>query len=181
MRACDTSEDDTASNTEEEEEEIDVRDSIRRANGIEAPRNRYGRADPASSRRRIRPSYFSNEPPMRDSDRYSRRVLERSRDASAYVRSFYSSNTSRDNDEYAARAPLDQLDGPIDNPFSTGEEDMPPLVAIDSPPLDQELRDARSLLERLSRRDVSDDSWASAGLSRSFADPVERFQERERL
>jgi hypothetical protein len=49
-------------------------------------------------------------------------------------------------------------------------------------PLDQELRDARVLLERLSRRvDVSDDFWASVGLGRPVADRVERIQQRERL
>lgn len=75
-----------------------------------------------------------------------------------------------------------QLDGPADEPASTSEAETPPLTRADSTPLDQELRDARSLLERLaSREDISDDFWASVGLTRSFADPVQRFQELERL
>ncbi|KAH7360010.1 hypothetical protein BKA66DRAFT_444975 [Pyrenochaeta sp. MPI-SDFR-AT-0127] len=180
MRACDTSEDDTASDTEEED--IDVRGSIRRLNGAEASRNRLVLSDSAPSRRRMRPSYFSNEPPLRDTERYSRRVLERSRDASAYVRSFYNSNTSRDIEVQTDGPRIDQLDGPAEPSSATGDEENPPLAPLDSSPLDQELRDARSLLERLSRReDISDDFWASVGLTRSFADPVERFQERERL
>lgn len=78
---------------------------------------------------------------------------------------------------------MSQLDGPADEPANTSEEETPPpLVRADSTPLDQELRDARSLLERLAhRQDISDDFWASVGLTRSFADPVERFQELERL
>jgi hypothetical protein len=45
-------------------------------------------------------------------------------------------------------------------------------------PLDQELRDARALLERLTRRpDVSDEFWASVGLIRPLADRVERVQQ----
>ncbi|KAF1849998.1 uncharacterized protein K460DRAFT_272020 [Cucurbitaria berberidis CBS 394.84] len=181
MRACDTSEDDTASDTEEED--VDVRGSIRRLNGAEAFRNRMGLSDAAPSRRRIRPSYFSNEPPLQDTERYSRRVLERSRHASAYVRNFYHSSLSHDNEMPAERR-HDQLDGPAEEPLSSamGEDELLSLVLPDSQPLDQELRDARSLLERLSRReDISDDFWASVGLTRSFADPVERFQERERL
>ncbi|KAJ4365302.1 hypothetical protein N0V83_008922 [Neocucurbitaria cava] len=183
MRACDTSEDDTASDTEEED--IDVRGSIRRLNGAEAFRNRMNLSDPVPSRRRMRPSYFSNEPPLRDSERYSRRVIERSRDASAYVRSFYNPSTSRgEGDAPADRLPsLTALEAQVDGPLTAGDDVvLPPLSSFDAQPLDQELRDARSLLERLSRReDISDDFWASVGLTRSFADPVERFQERERL
>ncbi|CAO2658810.1 Nn.00g065330.m01.CDS01 [Neocucurbitaria sp. VM-36] len=183
MRACDTSEDDTASDTEEED--IDVRGSIRRLNGAEVLRNRMNLSDPPS-RHRIRPSYFSNEPPSRDTERYSRRVLERSRDASAYVRSFYNPSTSRGDVgdlQPSGLPPLTALEAQVDGPSSLGDDVvLPPLSSFDSPPLDQELRDARSLLERLSRReDISDDFWASVGLTRSFADPVERFQERERL
>lgn len=186
MRACDTSDDDTASDTEEED--IDVRGSIRRLNGAEASRNRLVLSDPVPSRRRMRPSYFSSEPPLRDTERYSRRVLQRSRDASAYVRNFYNANTSRDIEVQTDGPRIDQLDGPAEEPSSaepssaTGERQSPPLALLESSLLDQELRDARSLLERLSRReDISDDFWASVGLTRSFADPVERFQERERL
>jgi hypothetical protein len=185
MRACDTSEDDTASDTEEEE--MDVRGSIRRRTGTEAFRNRFRISHSTEPRRRMRPSYFSNEPPARDTERYSLRVIDRSRDASEVVRSFYNSGIWRDAETEATQRPqISQLDGPAEEPVSASDsESIPPLVRADSPPpppLDQELRDARSLLERLARReDVSDDFWASVGLTRSFADPVERFQELERL
>ncbi|RMZ66202.1 hypothetical protein GMOD_00005282 [Pyrenophora seminiperda CCB06] len=181
MRACDTSEDDTASDTDEEE--TDVRASIQRRNATEALRNRLGASDSAPPRRRIRASYFSNEPPVRDTERYSLRVIDRSRDASAYVRSFYSESAWREVEvQETPRPPISQLDGPIEEPINTHEEEAHPLVPVDAAPLDQELRDARSLLERLSRReDISDDFWASVGLTRSFADPIERFQELERL
>jgi hypothetical protein len=201
MRACDTS-DDSASDTEEEE--MDVRGSIRRRNRNQAEailhRDRYGEPTTAP-RRRMRPSYFSNEPPRRDTERYSPRVVAQSRDASAYVRSFYNPTTWRDDAledserlereaaqfealaQQAARR-LRQRNQLAEESAGTSEEEIPTLVSIDSTPdsLDRELRDARSLLERLSRReDISDDFWASVGLTRSFADPVERFQERERL
>jgi hypothetical protein len=185
MRACDTSEDDSASDTEEEE--MDVRGSIRRRTVAEAIRNRLSISESTAPRRRMRPSYFSNEPPARDTDRYSLRVIDQSRDSSEVIRSFYHSGIWRDADTEAAQRPqIPQLDGPAEEPASASEnESIPPLVQADSlqpPPLDQELRDARSLLERLARReDVSDDFWASVGLTRSFADPIERFQELERL
>jgi len=181
MRACDTSEDDAASDTEEDD--MDVRGSIRRRNATEALRNRLGASDSAAPRRRIRASYFSNEPPVRDTERYSHRVIDRSRDASAYVHSFYNSGAWREVEAHGSPRPqISQLDGPIEESVNAHEEEAPPLVSVDAAPLDQELRDARSLLERLSRReDISDDFWASVGLTRSFADPIERFQELERL
>jgi hypothetical protein len=178
MRACDTSEDDTASDTEAEDTPPTA----------EAIRHRY---NPITLRRRSRPSYFSDEPPHRDTERYSRRVMERTRDASAYVRSFYSPNSTqprslrgvmssprRSNRMREEAARMDQLDA-----FIPGSDDeAPTLISSNSPALDQELREARSLLERLSRReDVSDDFWASVGLTRSFADRVESFNEREHL
>lgn len=65
--------------------------------------------------------------------------------------------------------------------FTTIADDVPPSTSPASP-LDQELRDARNLLERLAQRgDVGDDFWASVGLTRSFADGVERVQERGRF
>jgi hypothetical protein len=84
--------------------------------------------------------------------------------------------------EYRFDTPrMEQLDGPVDGPLSASEDDVTPVVS-NSPALDQELREARSLLERLSRRaDVSDNFWASVGLTRSFADRVESFNEREQL
>ncbi|RAR14754.1 hypothetical protein DDE83_001786 [Stemphylium lycopersici] len=176
MRACDTSEDDTASDTEE----TDVRVSMRRHHS-ERPAHRVGVPD-STTRPRMRPSYFSNEPPMQDAERYSLRVIDRSRDASDYVHSFYNRGNWREIEFEETRPQASRLDGPAEEPTSTSEEEVPPLVRADSTPLDQELRDARSLLERLARReDVSDDFWASVGLTRSFADPVERFQELERL
>ncbi|KAF2833708.1 hypothetical protein CC86DRAFT_365534 [Ophiobolus disseminans] len=186
MRACDTSDDDTASDTEADED-----DTVPTA---EAIRHRY---NPITLRRRSRPSYFSDEPPHRDTERYSRRVMERTRDASAYVRSFYGPNAPPSRSlrgvmsspnratrirTYQVDGPrMEQLDGPVDGPVSAGDEEMPPLVALHSP-LDRELSDARQLLERLSRReDVSDDFWASVGLTRSFADRVESFNERDQI
>jgi hypothetical protein len=188
MRACDTSDDDTAEDTEAEEDTAPAAESIRR------------RYNPITLRRRSRPSYFSDEPPHRDTERYSRRVMERTRDASAYVRSFYSPDaapprslrgvmssphrSSRVRERQVNGPRLEQLDGTVDGPAPASDDEIPPLIAINSPALDQELREARSLLERLSRReDVSDDFWASVGLTRSFADRVEAFEsfdERER-
>ena len=124
--------------------------------------------------------------------------MERTRDASAYVRSFYSPNapnprslrgvTSSPNRAtrihgYQVDGPrMEQLDGPADGPAPASDDEMPPLVQTGSQPLDRELRDARLLLDRLSRReDVSDDFWASVGLTRSFADRVESINEREQL
>ncbi|KAH8730120.1 hypothetical protein GQ44DRAFT_700852 [Phaeosphaeriaceae sp. PMI808] len=187
MRACDTSEDDTASDTEVEDDEDGTA-------GIgEWFRLHY---NPVNTRRH-RPSLFADEPPRRDNERYSRRVMARSRDASSYVRSFYNpshapprslrgvmsspSRASRTRDVVDGPQ-LEQLDGAADGPVLAGEEDIFPLISMTFAPLDQELREARLLLERLSRReDVSDDFWASVGLTRSFADRVESFNERERL
>jgi hypothetical protein len=187
MRACESSDDDTASDTEAEEDDT--------APTAEEIARQY---NPITLRRRSRPSYFSDEPPHRDTERHSRRVMERARDASAYVRSFYNSETGRPRSmrgvmsspmrttrvaRHQVDGPsLEQLDGPVDGPAPGSDEDVPPLVALHSPALDQELREARSLLERLSRReDVRDDFWASVGLTRSFADRVESFNERDRL
>ncbi|EOA81206.1 hypothetical protein ACJQWK_07868 [Exserohilum turcicum] len=185
LRACDTSDNDTASDTEEDEE-TEVRVPMRRPH-TEHPGDEDGLSSSTAPRRRMRPSYFSNEPPMRDAERYSLRIIDRSRDASVYVHNFYNranrTNWRNTQTEEASRPPMSQLDGPADEPANTSEEETPPpLVRADSTPLDQELRDARSLLERLAhRQDISDDFWASVGLTRSFADPVERFQELERL
>jgi hypothetical protein len=178
MRACDTSEDDTASDTEAEEDDAEATAA--------AIRQRY---NPVTLRRRSRLSYFTDEPPHRVAERYSRRVLDRARDSNAYIRSFYGSDMSHGrlgsnseaNSVSAAPPIIEQLDGPIDGPAPASDE-VPPFLSLNSPPLDQELREARSLLERLSRReDVSDDFWASVGLTRSFADRVESFNERDQL
>ncbi|USP76524.1 hypothetical protein yc1106_03798 [Curvularia clavata] len=181
LRACDTSDNDTASDTEEEDTDVLV--PTRRLH-TEHRRERGDFSSSTAPRRRIRPSYFSNEPPMQDAERYSLRVIDRSRDASDYVHNYYNQANWRNahTEEEAQRSAMPQVDGPADEPTNTSEADTPSLVRADSTPLDQELRDARSLLERLaSREDISDDFWASVGLTRSFADPVERFQELERL
>ncbi|OAK95809.1 hypothetical protein IQ06DRAFT_297357 [Phaeosphaeriaceae sp. SRC1lsM3a] len=185
MRACDTSDDDTASDTEAEEDSAPTAETIR---------HRY---NPYTLRRRSRPSYFSDEPPQRDTERYSRRVTERTRAASAYVRSYYGPGSQRRHPDgdlsgtqrsprmrvaYPDAPRMEQLDGPTDGPLSASDDEIPPVASSDSSTLDQELREARSLLERLSRRvDITDDFWASVGLTRSFADRVESFNERERL
>ncbi|KAF2707086.1 hypothetical protein K504DRAFT_492637 [Pleomassaria siparia CBS 279.74] len=168
IRACDTSEDDTASDTEEDEdedEETDIHPVL------------------SSLLRRSRQRY-TDEPPSRNSNRYSRGVHNRSRDASAYVRSFYGGIAPRDV-EQPRRSLNDQLDGPAEE-SSLGYDDVSTLdeqsfEGRDSA-RDQDLRDARAFLERLSQRDdVSDEFWASVGLTRPLADRVERIQQRERL
>ncbi|KAF2256617.1 hypothetical protein BU26DRAFT_513418 [Trematosphaeria pertusa] len=151
LRACDTSED-SASDTEEEDMDI--------------------RPDSSLLRRSTVGGASSYEPPLRNPLRYSRGVRERSRESSAYVRSFYGEVAPRDLQPQPERRISDQLDGPVEE-RNAADEDMP---------LDQELRDARALLERLSRRDdISDEFWASVGLRRPLADRVERIQQRERL
>lgn len=164
-RACESSDegDSTASDTEDE-----------------------AAANPLS-RRRMRPSYFADAPPS--PRRYGRSVMDTGSDARRYVRSFYSH-------DYSLQAPRDtQVDGPVDGPveglaqdqreqeadsFATVDDEAPSTSPAS--PLDQELRDARSLLERLARRaDIGDDFWASVGLTRSFTDGIERVQERERF
>ena len=144
----------------------------------------------------MRPSYFADEPSS--PRRYGSNVIDRGIDARSYVHSYYADATS-----HGILFELDgprgaQVDGPaMDGPehnhdhdhghdhepesFTTVDEDPIPSTSPASP-LDQELRDARSLLERLSRRDdVGDDFWASVGLTRSFSDGVERVQERGRF
>lgn len=142
LRACDTSEDDSASDTEAEDDVID--------SNILRSRNTARLA--------------SNDPPRRG-PRYSRAIREQSRESTGYVRSFYGEVPF----EHARRME-EQL--AAEERAGTDEE----------MPLDQELRDARALLERLARReDISDDFWASVGLRRPVADRVERIQQRERL
>ncbi|KAK7190719.1 hypothetical protein DPSP01_006671 [Paraphaeosphaeria sporulosa] len=142
LRACDTSEDDSASDTEAEDEVLDSN----------------------SMRRRHTAGTTSNGPPPTRGP-YSRAIREQSRESTAYVRSFYGEVPF----EHARRME-EQL--AAEERAATDEE----------MPLDQELRDARVLLERLARReDVSDDFWASVGLRRPVADRVERIQQRERL
>ncbi|KAF2872582.1 hypothetical protein BDV95DRAFT_390152 [Massariosphaeria phaeospora] len=156
FRACDTSEDDSASDTEEEELEL-------------TPELAW-----APSPRRHR--YHAAEPPARNPERYSRRVHDRSGEASAYVRRAFLHHRPSppvDNTRSTRSRLINRPDGPADEP-TTGDNEVPAL--------DQELRDARALLERLTRRpDVTDEFWASVGLNRPMADRVERFQQLERL
>lgn len=70
----------------------------------------------------------------------------------------------------------DQVDGATE-PLGSFEERFGPQDSTQ----DQELRDARTILERLTQReDVSDEFWASVGLTRSMADRVESIQQRDR-
>jgi hypothetical protein len=142
LRACDTSEDDSASDTEAEDG-IPESSSMRRRAAVRNPSN--------------------GPPPPRGF--YSQAIREQSRESTGYVRSFYGEvpfeHARRMEEQLAAEE------------RAATDEDMP---------LDQELRDARVLLERLTRRDdVSDDFWASVGLRRPVADRVERIQQREHL
>ncbi|KAJ4988165.1 hypothetical protein SVAN01_06261, partial [Stagonosporopsis vannaccii] len=175
-RACESSDeaDSTASDTEDE-----------------------AAANPLS-RRRIRPSYFADAPPS--PRRYGRSVLDQGSDLRRYVREYVRSHASADPISQATIYQLDGLRdanglGLIDAPateereqeapadsFATVVDDDAAQSTSPASPLDQELRDARSLLERLTRRgDIGDDFWASVGLTRSFADGVERVQERGRF
>jgi hypothetical protein len=93
------------------------------------------------------------------------------RDSTSYVRSFYGEVAPSDIEFMSERRSTQPSGTPEER--STVAEDLP---------LDQELRDARALLERLTRRDdISDDFWASVGLRRPLADRIERIQQRERL
>ena len=152
LRVCDTSEDDSASDTEADDEDMDPESiALRR-------------------RSAVRTSF--HDPPTRNSHTLSRELLDRSRESTSYVRSFYGEVTVSDLDPELNRRSNDQLDG-VAEERGTLVEDLP---------LDQELRDARALLERLTRRDdISDEFWASVGLRRPLADRIERIQQRERL
>jgi hypothetical protein len=146
------SEDDSGSETEAEDEDM--------------------HPESVALRRRsaIRSSF--HDPPAQHPHLLSRGLRDHLRESTAYVRSFYGEITSQDVSRQSERSSNDQLDGPVEE-RSTMDEDLP---------LDQELRDARALLERLTRRDdVSDEFWASVGLRRPLADRVERIQQRERL
>lgn len=150
------------------------------------------------SRRRIRPSYFADEPPS--PRRHGRSVQDQSSDLRRYVREYVRSHSSADHGTiYQLDGPRDvdrfrPLDGPareerepeadsfatVADSFTTVDDGA--QSTSPASPRDQELRDARSLLERLTRRgDIGDDFWASVGLTRSFADGVERVQERGRF
>ncbi|KAF1955450.1 hypothetical protein CC80DRAFT_526135 [Byssothecium circinans] len=154
LHICDTSDDDSASDTEAEEE------------GVEAhPTSSH----PFHARSGIRSSA------MRNPYRYSRRIRDQVLESTANVRSFYGEVTTQEPERQVQRPAEDQLDG-------SGEDRAEERTTDEELPLDQELRDARALLERLVRRDdVGDDFWTSVGLRRPLADRVERIQQRERL
>lgn len=116
----------------------------------------------------------------------SQRFHDRTRDSAAFVRSFFrgvglheEALRPASRQAPALQSTSDQLYEPVADTYA--EE----RGAVDNElPLDQELRDARALLERLSRRDnVPDEFWASVGLRRPLADRLERVQheQRERL
>ncbi|KAF2635866.1 hypothetical protein P280DRAFT_473510 [Massarina eburnea CBS 473.64] len=153
LRICDTSEDDSASDTEAEDD------------SAPAP------SHPLHTNSHIR----SNA--LRNPYRYSRRVREQVRESAANVRSFYGEVTAHGPGRGVGRPAEDQLDDGSSEDHAeernTTDEEMP---------LDQELRDARALLERLARRDdIGDEFWASVGLRRPLADRVERIQQHEPL
>lgn len=162
MRACDTSDSDSASDTEEED--VDFRgnfSSLRegqqhtrpsrngpnRERGFTLNRSLLGRGFRGSDYRLPPRNQVDGPVPAEDS-------------------SFDFTPRSRD-----------QVDGPApaEEPSLTNVED-------ELQSLDQELRDARAILERLTRReDLPDGFWASVGLTRPMADRVERIQQRERM
>lgn len=128
-RACDTSEDESGSDTEADDIEVRPHLSYRR-------RNRRMTAD---------------GPPSRD-----HRAV--SRDASAYVRSVYRSQSGFQSPEQPLSEQLDS--------------------SAEFQALDQELQGARAVLQRLAQReDIPEHFWASMGLARQFADRV--IQQRE--
>lgn len=145
-RVCETSDEDSGEDTEPDD--IEVRD-------ISASRR-------ASSRN---PSLLADEPPSRDPYRYSRDLRNRSRDASRFVRNFYS---------FTSRA------GPREGNISSTSFDDD-FRDADAHIQDPELEQMRSILERLARRDdIPEEFWISAGLTPPMAERVERLQ-RERL
>jgi hypothetical protein len=92
--------------------------------------------------------------------------------SSAIVGSFYGEVTA------------EELERQVDNPLVDGpvEERVEERNTAGEMTLDQELRRARVVLERLSRRqDIPDEFWALVGLGRPLAERMERLQERERL
>jgi len=142
LRACDTSEDDSASDTEPEE---------------------YAARAEAYRRR----NHLTQNPRLH-SRRRQRNLAE---DTAFYAQSFYREVTPHELGRRSEEHLQNQPDGPLEERSNTDEE----------MPLDQELRDARNLLERLTQRgDISDEFWASVGLRRRVAAHMERLQQRYR-
>ena len=150
MPACDTSDNDTASDTEEEEEDAGVQ--------------------PTYSRRSRRFAHTNfGEPPARNPNLYSRNVHERTREVTNFIRNAYTRAPMRSEDSQESERNASDSSGAIIGALGIFEDDMQAL--------DQELRDARAILERLTQReDIGDDFWASVGLTRPAADRVERLQ-----
>ncbi|KAF2002751.1 hypothetical protein P154DRAFT_544395 [Amniculicola lignicola CBS 123094] len=157
-RACESSEDDTASDTEEEDIEP--------------------RLNLTSMRRRSRHLHTMEQPPPRNLHRQSHGLIERTREANAFVRNVLSERASRDSAPPTDHPNAFQLDGPteeltrptapqVDGPI---EESGHASADMDPADLDQELSEARAILEQLRRRgDVPDNFWASVGLMRSIS------------
>ncbi|PVI07972.1 hypothetical protein DM02DRAFT_237679 [Periconia macrospinosa] len=152
LRNCDTSEDDGASETEEEDTET------------------------PSSFHPAYPGFGVGTRILQNPYRQSRSIRNQAHESAVNVRSFYGEIIAHDSES--------QVDGPEGHhPDASTEEPAEERTSTDEElPLDQELRDARALLERLTRRDdVSDEFWASVGLQRPLADRLERIQQHERL
>ncbi|CAI6338690.1 unnamed protein product [Periconia digitata] len=155
LHICDTSSDDGASDTEEEDggEDADAPSSFRSF----YPRSGVSRV-------------------LQNPYRQPWRIRNQVRESVSNVRSFYG--------EIVPQEPETRLHEPEENhPNISSEDPIEERAAIDEDlSLDQELRDARALLERLTQRDdISDEFWASVGLRRPLADRLERIQQRERL
>ncbi|ORY09391.1 hypothetical protein BCR34DRAFT_602904 [Clohesyomyces aquaticus] len=163
IRACDTSDDDTASDTEEEDMEL-------RPEQIHTTRRAHWVGGGVTINR---PAYRVDGPPSRDPTRYSRAVRERSRDASAYVRNYYSHTLPRE--------PTQQSERPLSSGLD-GLDDVRQNLEDEADTLEMDLQGARALLEGLAQRDdIPDEFWASIGLSRSAQAQIERLQDQIRL
>ncbi|KAF1358331.1 hypothetical protein EJ07DRAFT_180047 [Lizonia empirigonia] len=131
------------------------------------------------ARRRMRPNHFADAPPtpprtMTASDREARRFV---RSAARSLLWPFHDPDEHDTEYDSDSNPHDS--NPHDSTHDSNHHSTSHSTSHSTfpPPLpDQELRDARNLLQRLtSRRDITDDFWASVGLTRSFADGVERL------
>ena len=189
---CDSSDSDTASDTEDEDMDTTLRylardlahqdpRTLRSMDmGLHLARSRETLRDTRARLARIRTS-IRDSPPPQDPDRYPHAVHERSAMASrALQASRRRRRERRINGLGTQSAPRDtanwppQVDGPVDGP---ADEPTASSFEDELQTLDQDLRDARAILERLIRRDdISDEVWASVGLPRPIADQL-----RERL
>lgn len=134
-------------------------------------------------RRRMRPTFFADAPPLPHPRRHGRSVADAGSSARGYVRRYYADADARV--RQAQREEEAERDGEVDSFSTVADVDDAPThpdrrdLDGEERGRDQELRDARSLLLRLTERgDVGDEFWASVGLLRSFADGVERVERR---